>query len=163
MNRRVVAAVLAAGAILAAPATPPSAARATVPPPHDNAQVTAKRGMVASAHALASQAGLEMLKAGGNAVDAAVAAAFAIGVVEPNASGIGGEGMMVIHLAGSGKAVAIDYRSAAPAAVEFPDGLPDTGHAAVAVPGTVAGLTTAAAEVRHDAALAGARAGHPPR
>jgi gamma-glutamyltranspeptidase/glutathione hydrolase len=99
--------------------------------------------MVASAHALASQAGLEMLKAGGNAVDAAVAAAFAIGVVEPNASGLGGEGMMVIYLADRKNAIAIDYRSAAPAAVDFPSGIPDTGHAAVAIPGTVAGLTTA--------------------
>jgi gamma-glutamyltranspeptidase/glutathione hydrolase len=99
--------------------------------------------MVASAHALASQAGLEMLKAGGNAVDAAVAAAFAIGVVEPNASGLGGEGMLVVYLADKKKAIAIDYRSAAPAAVDFPSGIPDTGHAAVAIPGTVAGLTTA--------------------
>jgi len=143
MNRSVVAAALTAVTILAAPAKPPAAALAAGGPATRQPQVTAKRGMVASAHALASMAGLEMLKAGGNAVDAAVAAAFAIGVVEPNASGIGGEGMMVIHLAGPGTAVAIDYRSAAPAAVEFPDGLPDTGHAAVAVPGTVAGLTMA--------------------
>jgi gamma-glutamyltranspeptidase/glutathione hydrolase len=99
--------------------------------------------MVASAHALASQAGLEMLKAGGNAVDAAVAAAFAIGVVEPNASGLGGEGMMVVYLADTKKAIAIDYRSASPAAVDFPSGIPDSGHAAVAIPGTVAGLTLA--------------------
>ncbi len=136
MNRRMLAAAVLAVTVLAAPATPPAAATR-------NAQVTAKRGMVASAHALASQAGLEMLKAGGNAVDAAVAAAFAIGVVEPNASGIGGEGMMVIYLAAAGRAVAIDYRSVAPAAADFPDGIPETGHAAVAVPGTVAGLAMA--------------------
>jgi gamma-glutamyltranspeptidase/glutathione hydrolase len=142
MNRRVPAAALVAVAVLAAPSA--SASRATPPAAATrNAQVTAKRGMVASAHALASQAGLEMLKAGGNAVDAAVAAAFAVGVVEPNASGIGGEGMMVIYLAAPGKAVAIDYRSAAPASLDFPNGVPDTGHAAVAVPGTVAGLTAA--------------------
>ena len=143
MNRRFVAAILTAGSVLAAPVTPPSAAPAIGAAATRNAQVTAKRGMVASAHALASQAGLEMLKAGGNAVDASVAAAFAIGVVEPNASGIGGEGMMVIYLAATRKAVAIDYRSAAPAASDFPDGIPDTGHAAAAIPGTVAGLTTA--------------------
>jgi gamma-glutamyltranspeptidase/glutathione hydrolase len=129
-------AVIAVAAVLAASASHPSAATR-------NTQVVAKRGMVASAHALASQAGIEMLKAGGNAVDAAVAAAFAIGVVEPNASGLGGEGMMVIYLADRKNAIAIDYRSAAPAAVDFPSGIPDTGHAAVAIPGTVAGLTTA--------------------
>lgn len=105
--------------------------------------VRAKAGMVASAHALASQAGLEILKAGGNAVDAAVAAAFAVGVVEPNASGIGGEGMMVVYLAGPKKTVVIDYRSTAPAVTRFEGGIPGTGHAAVAIPGTVAGLAAA--------------------
>jgi len=129
-------AVIAVAAVLAATGSHPSAATR-------NKQVVAKRGMVASAHALASQAGLEMLKAGGNAVDAAVAAAFAIGVVEPNASGLGGEGMMVVYLADRKKAIAIDYRSAAPSAIDFPKGVPDIGHAAVAIPGTVAGLTTA--------------------
>jgi gamma-glutamyltranspeptidase/glutathione hydrolase len=112
-------------------------------PATKNAEVRAANGMVASAHALASQAGVEILKAGGNAVDAAVAAAFAIGVVEPNASGIGGEGMMVIFLVKTRKAIAIDYRSAAPASAAYPEGIPSIGHAAVAVPGTVAGLSLA--------------------
>ncbi len=107
------------------------------------AEVVAGKGMVASAHALASQAGVDIMKAGGNAIDAAVAAAFAIGVVEPNASGIGGEGMMVVYSAGKKSAVAIDYRSAAPASASYPKGIPATGHAAVAIPGTVAGLTSA--------------------
>lgn len=112
-----------------------------------NPQVVADHGMVASAHPLASQAGLEILKAGGNAVDAAVATAFAIGVTEPNATGLGGEGMMVIYLADRKEAVAIDYRSAAPAKAtleEWNKGRwPGEGHKAVAVPGTVAGLSLA--------------------
>jgi gamma-glutamyltranspeptidase/glutathione hydrolase len=114
-----------------------------VPPTAKNAEVTSTRGMVASAHPLASQAGIEILKAGGNAVDAAVAAAFAIGVAEPNASGIGGEGMMVITLIKTGTSIAIDYRSAAPARAAFPKSIPSIGPAAVAVPGTVAGLCLA--------------------
>ena len=106
-------------------------------------QVSARNGMVASAHPLASQAGLTILKAGGNAVDAAVATAFAIGVVEPNANGLGGEGMMVIWLADQRKAVAIDYRSMAPLADKTGQKWPSSGPLSVAVPGTVAGLCMA--------------------
>lgn len=106
------------------------------------AEVAAKNGMVASAHPLASQAGLEILKAGGNAVDAAVATAFAIGVAELNATGLGGEGMMVIYLEDQKKTVAIDYRSAAPL-LKKDIRWPGDGHLAVAVPGTVAGLARA--------------------
>lgn len=111
--------------------------------PAKKVQVVAAKGMVASAHALASQAGVDIMKAGGNAIDAAVAAAFAIGVVEPNASGLGGEGMLVLYRADKKWMVAIDYRSAAPAGAKFTGEVPATGHAAVAIPGTVAGLTSA--------------------
>ncbi len=106
-------------------------------------QVSARNGMVASAHPLASQAGLAILKAGGNAVDAAVATAFANSVVEPNANGLGGEGMMVIWLADQRQAVAIDYRSMAPLADKTGQKWPSLGPLSVAVPGTVAGLCLA--------------------
>lgn len=107
------------------------------------AEITARNGMVASAQPLASAAGLEILMAGGNAVDAAVASAFALGVVEPNATGIGGEGMMVIYLADRKLTIAIDYRSMAPLADMSKVKFGNEGHVSVAVPGTVAGLCMA--------------------
>jgi len=72
-----------------------------------------KTGMVTAAHPLAAQAGAEILEKGGNAVDAAIAVSLALGVVEPYASGLGGEGYMVAVMA-DGREIAIDFRSTAP-------------------------------------------------
>lgn len=79
-------------------------------------QAEAEHGMVTSLHPLASAAGLEILKAGGNAIDAAVATAFAIGVVEPFMSGVGGVAALVYHQASSGKTLVVDGSSVAPKA-----------------------------------------------
>jgi len=114
--------------------------------------VRAAHGMVATDEPLASQAGVEILKRGGNAVDAAVATAFALAVVEPAAGNIGGGGFMLVRLA-DGKSTFFDYREVAPgkATREMyikPDGKLDNeaatiGYRSVAVPGTVAGLELA--------------------
>ncbi len=110
----------------------------------------AAHGMVATEHRLASQAGVEILRRGGNAVDAAVAAAFAVCVVNPSSCGIGGGGFMLVYLSRERRVVALDYRETAPAAATTDmfvrDGQPvpelsRRGGLAVAVPGEVAGLS----------------------
>ena len=75
---------------------------------------SSRRGMVATAHHRATEAGVQILASGGNAIDAAVAAAFALGVCEPAASGLGGQTMMMIHHAESGRTIALDGSSRAP-------------------------------------------------
>jgi gamma-glutamyltranspeptidase/glutathione hydrolase len=114
--------------------------------------VRGAHGMVAADEQLASQAGVEILQHGGNAVDAAVATAFALAVVEPAAGNIGGGGFMLVRMA-DGRTSFLDYREVAPGKATHdmyikPDGKLDEvasvlGYKSVAVPGTVAGLELA--------------------
>jgi len=119
---------------------------------HTPIDVVAENGMVAAAHPLAAQAGVDILQKGGNAIDAAVATAFALNAVEPNASGLGGGGFMLIRFAKTGEIIVIDYREHAPLAAtkDMFDSeqakkelWTQLGGKAVAVPGTLMGLTTA--------------------
>ena len=110
-----------------------------------------ENGMVTTANVYATMAGLEVLEQGGNAVDAAIAISYALGVCEPNASGLGGGGFMNIHMA-DGREVVIDYREVAPMAQDAYTWLDEAGEVknngtansvgglATGVPGTVAGL-----------------------
>lgn len=113
--------------------------------------VWAKHGMVASQETLASRTGVEILKQGGNAVDAAVAVAFSLAVTLPRAGNIGGGGFMLVHLAKENKTIAIDYREMAPSKAKKDIFLDENGDAvqklsrehglAVGVPGTVMGMS----------------------
>ncbi|AZG72978.1 gamma-glutamyltransferase [Shewanella livingstonensis] len=115
--------------------------------------IYAKHGMVSSQEALASQIGVDILKQGGNAVDAAVAVAYALAVTLPRAGNIGGGGFMLVHIAEQNKTIAIDYRETAPAKAHKDIFLDKQGNAvdklsrehglAVGVPGTVMGMEVA--------------------
>jgi gamma-glutamyltranspeptidase / glutathione hydrolase len=117
------------------------------------APVRSMHGMVVSTEVRASRAGVEILKQGGNAVDAAVAVGFMLAVTHPSAGNLGGGGFMMIRMAKTGETVAIDYREMAPAGASRTmyldkegNTIPEAstvGYRAVAVPGTVAGLALA--------------------
>ncbi len=142
MKRRLGQAVLAV--LTAIPAS-----RAATPAP-----VGARHGMVVAAQHLAADAGVAVLRQGGNAVDAAVATAYALAVTYPEAGNIGGGGFMTFRLA-SGRTEFLDFREKAPGAASArmflapdgtePPGRSRTGWLSVAVPGSVAGLETARA------------------
>ena len=106
--------------------------------------VMGKNGLVASGHPLASQAGISTLMAGGNAIDAAVATAAALGVVEPAASGVGGDGFLLIYRSDTGRVSAVNATGAAPGAATREiylkrGGIPMKGILSVSVPGLVDG------------------------
>ena len=116
------------------------------------APVAAEHGMVVSAHHLATRVGVDVLKRGGNAIDAAVAVGYALAVVYPAAGNLGGGGFMTVQLA-DGRRTFLDFREKAPLGAtrdmyldkdgNVIKGLSTGGHLAVAVPGTVSGLETA--------------------
>jgi gamma-glutamyltranspeptidase/glutathione hydrolase len=130
-----------------------------VPNWQEEEPVRTKHAMVVSIHHLAADAGVGILKQGGNAVDAAVATGFALAVVYPDAGNLGGGGFMTIHLAKNGSAAGkdtfIDYRERAPEAAtrdmyldkqgNIVPGLSTIGYKAIGVPGSVAGMVYAEA------------------
>ncbi|HET9253752.1 MAG TPA: gamma-glutamyltransferase [Pseudonocardiaceae bacterium] len=127
---------------------------------HAKTPVRVRHGLVTARHPLAAEAGAEVLRQGGNALDAAAAAILATGVVQPFATTIGGGGVLTA-VRPDGRAYTLDYRSEAPAAATpgmygatsaapgllgwsgVPGGANEIGHHAVAVPGTLPGLATA--------------------
>ncbi len=137
----VVACVATAAALVAAATAAAKEGSLFMPPARSTA------GTVASASTLASEVGIAVLDDGGNAVDAAVATFFAIGVVRPELCGIGGGGFLVYRGA-DGETAALDFRETAPAEYTFSMGLLfgvgfGTGHNVIGVPGGVAGMDAA--------------------
>jgi gamma-glutamyltranspeptidase/glutathione hydrolase len=147
--------LLLSGLLLAAPVAPlpllPSAGSVPLAA-QSAAPARAQSGMVVSASAIASKVGSDVLQAGGNAVDAAIATGFALAVTHPTAGNIGGGGFMVIRFP-DGRATAIDFREKAPLAAhpemflddqgEYSSEIHHNSHRAVGVPGTVAGFELA--------------------
>lgn len=121
--------------------------------------VFARHGMVATQEALATEVGIDILRQGGNAIDAGVAVGFALAVTLPRAGNLGGGGFMLIHSAKTGEAVALDFRETAPSAAGRDMYLDDKNevdeqrlrysYQSAAVPGTVAGLTLALERYGH--------------
>jgi gamma-glutamyltranspeptidase/glutathione hydrolase len=151
--KRVVALVLALG-LLAAPVSSSLAASAPAAASAPSRRATtAASGVVVSSDAIASQVGIDVLKDGGNAADAAIAVSFALAVVYPRAGNLGGGGFLVYRDAGTKASAIIDFRETAPAAAtprmyldakgEVVPRLSTEGYLAVATPGTVAGMELA--------------------
>lgn len=144
---RCLALVAAAGLALAAPAS--AQRKQLLEYPSIHSPTVGTRGMVVSQNEIASQVGAAVLRRGGNAVDAAVATAFALAVTLPRAGNIGGDGFMTIYESKTGKVHVIDFRSVAPRAATLAHYVTaagkerdeaSLGYLAPAVPGTVAGL-----------------------
>jgi gamma-glutamyltranspeptidase / glutathione hydrolase len=151
--RRLAGLALLAFAILLAPFAARAQDARVAAPAGTPAPVIARKGMVVAQEARAAGVGVDILRKGGNAIDAAVAVGFALAVTYPRAGNLGGGGFMLIHLAKRNYSVAIDYRETAPAATTRDIFLDAQGEAdpaksrdsglAVGVPGTVAGLAMA--------------------
>ena len=127
----------------------------------DKDEVVVEHGAVATAHPIAAQVGVDVLKSGGNAVDAAIATGFCLAVIEPWNSSIAGHGQMIVHVASEGRSVAIDYGHRAPRAAtagmfrvtgqtvvgngiyEVEGRANAVGHRSVGVPGVTAGMCRA--------------------
>jgi gamma-glutamyltranspeptidase/glutathione hydrolase len=154
-GRRKILATIALAAFLIVPATAQERGRGAYTPPAADTihSIAAEHGMVVAQEKISARIGADILKQGGNAIDAAVATGFAMAVTYPRAGNIGGGGFMVIHLRERGEDIAIDYRETAPGATTpeiflGPDGKPDNAKSrdsslSIGVPGTVAGLALA--------------------
>lgn len=155
-NRKIVTLFLSLALLISCTAAPstvtPAPAPTATPASASRPPVRGKNGMVASVSEIASKVGVDVLKRGGNAIDAAVAVGLALAVVWPSAGNLGGGGFMVIKLA-DGKTTAIDYREMGPAVAhrnvyldakgDYIKGSSTYGHKAAGVPGSVAGMAYA--------------------
>ena len=105
--------------------------------------IMGRNGAVGANHPLAAQAGLDILRAGGNAIDAAVAVSLALGVVEPGMSGLGGDGFTNVHIAATGRRTTYNGTGTAAAAAtadRFSSGIPVKGPLSISIPGCLAGI-----------------------